>query len=280
MGFGKSGLVEKSFVFGLGHQKCGTTWVYAYLRNSLHFEAGVEKEYHIWDAIDIPLFAKYKAKQTLAQRLGLARKTASSIRHRMQNESGYYPNYFRRLLDAQEANITADITPSYSALSVERLEHVKRAFGERGIRILPLILVRDPIRRIKSAVRWNLDRKNYTEGINFGELDFEDGLRQYYKSEHCVMRTRYDTTIEKARKVFGADAVYVGIYETMFCAEEIERLSDFLGIEAKPEFAEKRVNTTRSSVSETSIDNDIRDYYADTYAYCHRNFPETRTLWA
>lgn len=57
----------KTFVLGLGHQKCGTTWLYHYLSQSRRFKGGIKKEYHIWDALDVPSMHGQIIKQPFLQ---------------------------------------------------------------------------------------------------------------------------------------------------------------------------------------------------------------------
>lgn len=150
---------------GLGNQKCGTTWLYQYLRQSKLFAAGDAKEYHIWDRLDIPLL----------QHLG------ANIRRKLKQSPNFYFDYFEKLI-SNDCNLTADITPSYSGLKADRLKYIKQNFASKGIQTKVVILVREPLSRIKSAVRFNLDRGNYSEGIQQNETDFESALIQYYKT--------------------------------------------------------------------------------------------------
>lgn len=48
---------KRTFILGLGHQKCGTSWLHKYLCHSDQFAEGYSKEFHVWDRKDIPLFA-------------------------------------------------------------------------------------------------------------------------------------------------------------------------------------------------------------------------------
>ena len=48
---------KNTFILGLGFQKCGTSWLYRYLQQCRKFDGGELKEYHVWDAIDIPLLS-------------------------------------------------------------------------------------------------------------------------------------------------------------------------------------------------------------------------------
>ena len=94
-----------------------------------------------------------------------------------------------------------------------------------------VILVREPLSRIKSAVRFNLDRKNYSEGIKPFENNFISALEQYYKTEHCLLRPTYKTIIVEASKAFKSEDIHIGLYENMFEENEVSRLSEFLQIQ-------------------------------------------------
>jgi len=58
---------DKTFLLGLGHQKCGTTWLHEYLDGYPFFEKGFAKEYHVWDYLDIKALhdQHQKRKRTL-----------------------------------------------------------------------------------------------------------------------------------------------------------------------------------------------------------------------
>ena len=273
----ESGKSNNTFVLGLGFQKCGTSWLYRYLQQSVKFNGGDLKEYHIWDAVDIPIMS-----YNIVEKPGLIRSImdkSNTLRYRMQTNNESYFDYFESIF-SDTVSITADITPSYSGLSKSRLNNIISRFRERGIDCKAILLLRDPVDRIKSAVRYNLDRKNYDEGIKMGETDFFRALEQYYKSEHCVIRTRYDKTIELVRGVFAKEDVYIGIYEEMFDSNNIDSVSNFVGIKAKYDFATVRVNKTKSATTVNhEIERKIKNFYSDVYEYCNEEFPSTKNLW-
>lgn len=268
---------NNTFVLGLGFQKCGTSWLYRYLQQSVKFNGGDLKEYHIWDAVDIPIMS-----YNIVKKPGLIRSImdkSNNLRYRMQTNNESYFDYFESIF-SDTVSITADITPSYSGLSKSRLSNIISRFRERDIDCKAILLLRDPVDRIKSAVRYNLDRKNYDEGIKMGETDFFRALEQYYKSEHCVIRTRYDKTIELVRGVFAKEDVYIGIYEEMFDSKNIDSVSNFVGIKAKYDFATVRVNKTKSATTVNhEIERKIKNFYSDVYEYCNEEFPSTKNLW-
>jgi hypothetical protein len=265
---------ERSFLLSLGNQKCGTTWLHRYLRAKPNFNGGALKEYHTWDALDVPLQKHWvvTSEEELTE--------YTEICFKMQQIEDYYFDYFQSLYSDQ-INLCGDITPSYSGLDAPRLNYIKTKFAERDITVKAVILIREPVSRIKSAVRYNLDRSYYKEGIVPGTTDFSIALSQYYLSAHCRMRTCYHDTITKAWDVFGKANVHVGIYETMFTLPEIESLSEFCGVSVTTELANKRINKTQNEVETIpSLESEIRNAYHDVYKYCYEQFPVIKSLWA
>ena len=267
-------MAQKTFFLGLGCQKAGTSWLHRYIARAPEFNPGFTKEYHIWDALDVPIMAYYRAR--LPRRLWGEWK----MRHRMQKTPAFYFDYFCSLY-SDKITMTGDISPSYSALSRARLDMIKATFAARDVETKALILMRDPVRRIKSAVRFNLDRKNYNEGIPRGETDFERALAAYYKTDHATVRTRYQDVIARAQDVFGPDHVYVGLYENMFEPDEVKRVSTFCGVPFAPEFAKVKVNKTKSTLAgDSALEDEIRAHYDDVYAFAYERYPATKELWA
>ncbi|MEJ2608343.1 MAG: hypothetical protein P8Z41_16985 [Anaerolineales bacterium] len=206
-------------------------------------------------------------------------KKRKRLRYQMQRQPDVYFKYFDALL-SEDGAVTADITPSYSGLSQAALKEIKQGFERREIRCKAVFFMRDPVERCKSAVRMNLDRGHFLEGITEGNIEFCDALREYYQSEHARMRTRYNDTIKNIRTAFGSDEYYIGIYESMFQEENLLRLSEFLGVEQNTGFAQTVVNKTRGHRERCeNLELDIRDYYSDVYSFCFDEFPETRELW-
>lgn len=269
----------KVFVLGLGNQKCGTTWLHSYLKKNESFEGGFAKEFHIWDSLDIPCIrdASVSWKRRLAGLPTVLRRS------KMMRDPDFYFDYFDGLY-SDKVTISGDITPSYSGLEPTRLEFIRDQFASRNVLVKPVILIRDPLARIKSAVRYSLSRKNYSEGITPGETDFNRALKQYYTSEHCRLRTAYHVGISNARQVFGDDGVYVGVYENMFDDAEVERVSRFCGVPADLAYSGVFVNKTKNKaktndLKDKALDEAIREAYQDTYRYCFDEFPATKELW-
>lgn len=273
----RGGSSDRVFILGLGFQKCGTSWIYDYLKQSRYFDGGFDKEYHIWDAIDVPLL-KYNLVDKPSF-LGRALENKRMKRYNMQSNENAYFEYFNSLYRG-DVSITGDITPSYSALSKTRMASIIKNFQDKGVSCKALLLIRDPIDRIKSAVRYNLDRRYFKEGINVGETNFRRALEGYYTTDHCKIRTRYDHTLNNVYATFDPNDVYVGVYENMFEKDQVTKMSEFFGIDENFEFTKVRVNKTKSKVENMpKLERAIKEYYLEVYEYCNDLFPVTRELW-
>ena len=265
---------RKTFILCLGHQRCGTTWLYEHLAQSEHFAGGGLKEYHIWDALDSEPLQEHKLVLTPEDI-----KDLNYLRYQMQQDENFYFDYFASLL-SEEKTITADITPSYSALSIERIKNIKKGFAARNIKVKAVLLLRNPIDRIKSATSFNLNRKNFNEGIPSSVSTFEEALSNYYQTEHCEIRTNYRHSVKNAQKALGSKNVYVGVFESMFTNENIDKISKFCGVYPFKNRKADKINRTQRETAETSeLDRRIMKRFQNTYDYCFRAFPETKDLW-
>ncbi|GGW86560.1 hypothetical protein [Alteromonas halophila] len=105
-------------------------------------------------------------------------------------------------------------------------------------------------------------------------------LEHYAASESCTIRTCYQDTIAAIEAVFDKDDVFYGIFEDLFTPETIAQLSAFLNVEARPDLAQQRVNTT---VKHDKVHDEliaiVREIYKDTYAFCQQRFPQVNDVW-
>ena len=95
-------------------------------------------------------------------------------------------------------------------------------------------------------------------------------------------RTRYQATIANLESVFPPEDLWFGLYETLFSEPEVNRLSEFLGVETNHAFAKKQVQVSPKTKPELDAETKqlLRDFYADVYEYCYERFPSTREVWS
>lgn len=265
-----------TFLLGVGAQKCGTSWLHHYLSRSPGFDGGMTKEYHVWDALDLPLMRGQRAAPNPD---GHNRDCLQALRRRMQTEDGAYFGYFRALC-RDGATLTADITPAYAGLGRARLAQIKAGIEATGLTCKAIFLIRDPVERDKSAVRFNLARGNHREGIPPGVTGFCAALAAYSRSDHARLRSTYGPTLRNLRAVFGPEQLYIGVFEALFTAPSISALSEFLGVPPRPDLAATRINQTMGpQVDCPRLEREMRDRYRAVYEDCAKLVPETRRYW-
>ena len=108
------------------------------------------KEYHVWDAKLKP--GPFRAFIAEDDKDGEPRII---VRRRMQNEEGFYEEYFKSLIN-ESVRITGDITPSYSGLDTEHFELIKNRMEAAGFNVKTVFLLRDPVQRCWSSFRMTM----------------------------------------------------------------------------------------------------------------------------
>ena len=278
---GAAEVKKKLFVLGLGAQKCGTTWLYSYLKKFDEANFGDLKEYHIWDGKTLEVYKDFLVdKATLNANKDVKAHAGLKIRHDMQHVDGFYEDYFDKLVQQESVRITGDISPSYSSLSVETLQEIKRRLESKGFCIKVFFLMRDPVERSWSAVRMSRRNQVWAGGLEENLLSELDHVRKAYSNEHFQLRTNYQDAIENIEQVFAAEYTYFAIYEEMFTEESLARLGAFLGIGTKTGHLTQKVNATEKGDSlPRELRSEIAAFYGDQYAYCNARFPQTKSLW-
>ena len=264
--------MRKSFILGLGAQKAGTTWLYEYLKASPKSAMGHLKEYHVWDAIHIPSCRNYLLEGSTSE-LPLKKQ----IRRQLQMSETAYFEYFESLLQNEDKEITADISPSYSGLSRDVLMRIRRGFEEKGIDCKVVFLMRDPVDRCWSFARMLQTRRDRRVAQ---AKTLEEFLLKYAKTTAASIRTRYEQILPEIDATFSSDSTYIGFYETMFGPQSITELSHFVGIEPDPDFVEEKFNVS-SDGARLSEDAKVTlaRHFRTTYEFAARRYPETTTLW-
>jgi len=259
----------KTFFLGLGAQKAGTTWLAKYLHTSGLVATNVVKEYHVWDALHL---AKHRHMLVSEEESGL--NSINKLRFVLQKSPENYFNYFIYMMAQQAKPMTCDITPTYAGLSRGILQLISKGFEEKGVSTKAVFMMRDPVERCWSAAR----QKNQ---IRKGQATVTDEeVLAHACLPGAVMRTRYDMTITEMEEAFAASMMYVGIYEEMFEAENIRRISKFCGVEARPALAQEKINATPSvdSLSDNA-QKQIATQYREVYDFVANRFPQAVDLW-
>ena len=273
----------KSFILGLGAQKCGTTWLHRYLSGLDGVDFGFLKEYQTLN----PRSPVGKVRQT-ARALatlaaaGVSGRSASPEARRARfllNRQTYY-GYFACLLEQPGTTATGDITPAYSALRAPELREVAHQFEKLGITVRPVFLMRDPVDRCLSAVRMrrrNFERGKSSETVTARHMAMneEQHLLDVYRSEQFTTRSRYDRTVAEIEEAFPSDAVAYAFFEELFSEDTVRRLCDQLGLNYKAPRFEQTVKTTKgNSQLSDAASAEIARHLAPVYAFAARRYGE------
>jgi len=239
---GGTGMTERNgtFVLGLGAQKAGSSWLYAQLNSRRDADFGFLKEYHIHDARTLPEAGfSNRRKRSLI-------KPRTWRRQRFIAQPKRYYDYFASMLRRPGIQLTGDITPSYSALSVGTLKDIKSNFEQRQIGLRPVFLMRDPIERIISSQRMQLRKQNQLNQ----EAEVE-ALRKLCveQPERVTLRSDYGHTLMALNQVFDPSECFIDLYERLFSPTSWQRLCDVLNVAYEEPEWEQQVNVSRTDTS-------------------------------
>ncbi len=287
IGLPDNGRVMGTFALGVGCQKGGTSWLHDYLASSPEAAAGFRKEYHVFDGVDLESEAwmrrrvmdrAAKAVEGLREGRPAQPRWGDALR-----QAGFYADpesyfdYFTGLLRPDRVRLTMDITPSYALLSGERLRAIRGGFEARDVRVVPVLLLRDPVERISSMVRMNQHRR---------PDDFPgtaaDWLRRLYARHDHESRTRYDLTLDSLEQAFAPEEMVVAFYEELFTEPVLRGICAALGIEYVEPDVGRVVNASPpSDPLPSELVHDVAAHYRGVYAAVAARFgaDRVRGLW-
>lgn len=238
---------QGTFLLGLGVQKAGTSWLYDYLSSSSQSDLGIVKEYHVWDLREKSnVMARKSFLETMSQRYsnGIVNRrfASSSLRSAFIHNPSIYFDYFEDRLWRPHTRLTGDITPSYSMLSAPVMRKIRDEFRDRGIPVRAILILRDPVMRLRSMLRMFNRERNLQMSAG---AEFEKMIEmQQYPLEQS--RSNYRGVIERAKSVFGKRLLIL-FYEDLFTKSSTEKICLFLNIDYIDADLTKRVNATTKS---------------------------------
>ena len=274
---------KKTFILGVGAQKAGTTWLWDYLSRRREGDVGFQKEYHIFDAITVQDCAglrrevERKVNQLLFKGFDAWKNRPVIQRLNFMSNPASYFDYFCGLLTPSDIHFTCDLTPSYSALSVETLAFIKTGFEKRGVEVSPIFLMRDPVRRLRSMI--NMEFRN--NGISPSPEQELNAMRQMCGSPRDAIRSSYDVTYRNITDVFG-ERKYVGFFETLFNEKSIKGICDYLNLDyVAADFGTKKNESKSRNVLEPRLLREFRQQYKRQYDFCSDVFGDEfiRGIW-
>lgn len=261
-------LSKSTLLLGIGGQRCGTTWLGHHFKSHPDILMSPIKEMRFFVDTDGPVkwhienFKKRQSRIQIKDAASRAWHAAYDERIAMgissQNSVDGYKKFFQDRI--QDQKYFCEITPSYMTLPVNDLAQIKTAFDDVKI----VFLMRDPIARLWSMVRFNQKKQSQTD-LNTFALTCLD-IPNYVK------RSDYKTALENIDAVFDPDQVFVGFYEDMFDGDLLSRLYDFLDLSPIDAVLDQHKNVSESA----RMSEDVAQYFAtnlaEQYQYVRNRF--------
>ena len=274
----------KTFILGVGAQKCGTSWLHHQLHKHPLVDMGFCKEYRAlrdrdWRERLVQHLHQGALGQT--QRLEQFDQLSDADKHQQMlvNERAYY-RYFQRLMTInQQAKVTGDISPHYSTLSPQTFKRAKRHLHKCGFALKVIFLMRDPVERVWSQVRM-LRKNGKMVSINNCNSE-EEALALHYRHPRFSSKGDYHLTLQSLKEAFDSTDIHIGLYESLFEPASLTEISTFLDLDLQSANQNERINASPklTPISE-ALQREIASHYRDVYKACHHHFgQEILELW-
>jgi hypothetical protein len=231
-----------TFLLVPGAQKAGTTWLYHTLRK----QPGARfptKEAHVFDAHYVPAIRPMldgRRRARIAQLEQQVREAPGSraARAKLEFELGLQqaetdPDRYSELFSDwvsryPDARLTGDFTPDHSLLTLDQMTHLHRAVARTGMAARVIVLLRDPVERTHSEMRFMLGFQ--AERLQDLSLPAPDELLAGTRDPVVSAHSRYERFVPDLQTVFGHEAVHIEFYESLFDDAAMRRIADFLGL--------------------------------------------------
>ncbi len=288
----EQGLADhETLVIGLGSHKCGSTWLYQYLRYHPDCFASTVKELNF-----------FRSQYSL-NRFWLLKQNMKKSEEAIKNFTRINPDFdaddpaatlnleFLKLNDAvydytaNAASLTlngdyfgnfrrrnfgqthmVDISPSYCLCDDLGFQMMKAAHHN----VKFIFVMRDPIERAFSAYRYHY--KTRKRKIAPRPRVRRKQLGEYFEEQqNADLYTDYGTILDKIERNLDPEQVFIGFYENLFNDDTMGKLCAFLGIEFKPGKYDEFVHKTDSEGIERKINEFERPFLVERFAHVYKD---------
>lgn len=277
--------MSKTFLYGIGATKAGTTWLARALRAHPQVKMPPIKETHYFDSIESQnsMWAMDQITRVRADnRASLAackdeeeknrlRRSISEvdlwlglIGSQRQHDKRYAELIMRNT--GKKHRLVADVTPAYSML---KRATYRRMSALNGGDTKFVMVLRDPVDRIWSNIGMTLGLQNITgsRATKARKAKIEEVLQGADDTPE-MLRSDYARTLKRLYAVVPPEKVHVMFYEELFEEKTLTDLTAFLGLEGTLAGPQERVNAgTGTKISEkerAALAHRLRTQYEDT----------------
>lgn len=216
----------------IGAQKAATSWLWAMLRQHPEIWMPPVKELHFFDHLYIQenrSWTHYHIKKGITDSLRWHFNNNASnleqIKYLVDTAlvapftENWYKSCFNR--PAAHGKILGDITPEYSTLPEEGIEHVKRLLGP-DLRII--YIIRNPLDRALSQLRMNMTRRGK-------DAEGEEVWMSAAKEEVITQRGDYETYVKRWDRHFPESKLLYLPYKMVRTSPDklLKNVESFLG---------------------------------------------------
>lgn len=278
--------MKKTFILGVGSQRCGTTFLKNLLDTSSYCSKPILKEHHVFDHVLEKIkkkrkeffFEKEKIKKSLFKF-----KTSSFQKKKIKLLLHDLPySYFDYVEVLLKKNLFSyDITPAYSSLSIDLLKFIKKNINNRGINLKIVFLMREPVNRLISMCQMFLMHNNKDPLLKSNLITMINKFTNQPKFINYERnRSNYRKIYSKLRDVFDQNELFFGFYENFYKLKLHKDFEKFLGLNLnhkkikKVDFKETKKIKFLPSEIET-----LKEYYKDNYVFVKKKFPNIYPLW-
>ncbi len=249
----------RTLFFGIGGQKCATSWLDVYLRRHPDVCMPVRKEQHYWNTVRLGHTDRAARKKEELREL----HQQNIVRRLFRSKGGRRLDRSVKLIDAMLSDrsashraygdvlfqdyvgqpVVGEITPAYALLEAEHFAEMAAMAAD----VRFIYVMRDPFDRLVSGVMMNIGRETPEQGVDAARFAESLAKASHGGADPSFLRSRYDMTIERLERVVPKERICYFFYESLFRQSEIDRLTDFLGIARRPAEFERRVNAGQAS---------------------------------
>ncbi|MEM9537144.1 MAG: sulfotransferase [Cyanobacteria bacterium P01_A01_bin.3] len=273
--------ITRPTFLGIGAHKAGTSWLHSQLdKHHQIWMPPLKKELHFFDRS-----TQYPSPNDLAtlsfknRLLGsqpwerariidcMATIARQMLKLKFENAAwwakwtfGYYDeDWYRSLFSHARADqLCGEVTPAYSMLTREDIARIAALNPDMKL----IFMMRNPIERAWSAVRFDIDRQHTNVDINSS-----DAIIDLLRQPGMALRGDYERTIALYSEFFDPSQILVGFYDAVSQNPLglFSGITDFLGIEPFDSAAidnQTRVNTSPPR----PIPADVKHYLLETYS--------------
>lgn len=244
----------KTFLLCVGSERCGTSWLYNFIKQIEGVDLGDFKEYHFFDSINIPEF-KYYADMN---------KKHDVFYKFYENDTNYF-DYFKNILENN--SLTGDFSPGYSALTENVLLNIKETFNNINIDVKTILLLRDPVNRHISATNMRIKR----EHIKLNDKEYNKLLLDNMQDQVFKIHSSYTKSHNNFIKIFDKNHRTIK-YENLFQENTINSLCEFLNLSNDiPNFNIKINNSEyNNNIYDDTIEK-LKNHYANEINFFYSN---------